>query len=90
MRFASIALALTLPVIVSGCSGDDSPQSTADCEAQVRAGDTVYTSYGFTERNAARHSVAERADCEDVGEDVAGSVFSENPQQVNTWSFPGY
>lgn len=91
MRFASVAIAFTLPVIVTGCSGDDGSQATADCSARVRADDIVYTSYGFTERNATKHSVAEQADCDDVGKDAAGSVFSgKDSKQVTTWSFPGY
>jgi Family of unknown function (DUF6281) len=87
-RFATISL--TLCFIVFGCSADGGSRSSGDCSTQVRAEGIVYTSYGYTERNASRHSVAERADCDDVGEDAAGSVFPEHPQQVITWSFRGY
>lgn len=34
--------------------------------------------------------MADRADCDDVGEDAAGSVFPDNPERVTTWSFRGY
>ena len=90
MRFAVVTISLTLSFTVSGCSGDGGRQTSDDCQAQLRADSIVYTSYGYAERNASKHSVAERADCHDVGEDAAGSVFPENPQQVTTWSFRGY
>lgn len=90
MRIAVVTTSLTLAFIVSGCSGDGGSQTSSDCSAQVRADGIVYTSHGYTERKASRHSVADQADCEDVGEDAAGSVFPEHPQQVTTWSFRGY
>lgn len=90
MRVATVAISLTLSFIVSGCSRDGRSQTESDCSAQVRADGIVYTSYGYTERKANRHSVADRADCDDVGEDATGSVFPEHPQQVTTWSFRGY
>jgi hypothetical protein len=90
MRVAVVATSLTLSVIVSGCSADGGSQTSSDCSAQVRADGIIYTSYGYTERKARRHSIADRADCNDVGEDPAGSVFLEHPQQVTTWSFRGY
>jgi translation initiation factor 2B subunit (eIF-2B alpha/beta/delta family) len=51
---------------------------------------TVYTSYGYTERKAAKHSTAEVADCEDAGQDAAGSVFPKSPRRVTTWAFSEY
>jgi hypothetical protein len=90
MRFAVVTIALTLSFLVSGCSGDGGSQGSSDCAAQVRADGIIYTSYGYTERKATEHSVADRADCDDVGEDAAGSVFPDRPQQVSTWSFRGY
>ena len=86
----AVAISLALSFIGSGCSGDGGSQTSSDCSAQVRADGIVYTSYGYTERAATRHSVADQADCDDVGEDAAGSVFPDNPQQVTTWSFRGY
>lgn len=90
MSIAVVAITLTLAFIVSGCSVDGGSQTSSDCSAQVRANGVVYASHGYTERTATRHSVADQADCEDVGEDAAGSVFPEHPQQVTTWSFRGY
>ena len=90
IRFAVVAISLTLSFAVAGCSGDGGRQTSGDCQAQVRADGIVYTSYGYTERNARKHAVAERADCHDVGKDAAGSVFPEKPQHVTTWSFRGY
>lgn len=76
------ALALT------GCSTHET--GVSDCTTQIRVGSTVYSSYGFVERRAIRHTSAERADCEDVGEDATGSVFPEVPDEVRTWTFPGF
>lgn len=90
MRHAGAAISLTLSFVVSGCSGDGRSQTTGDCQAQVRADGIVYTSYGYTERRASRHSVADRAECHDAGEDAAGSVFPEEPEQVTTWTFSRY
>lgn len=50
----------------------------------------MYASIGTTERRASRHASAERADCEDVGADAAGSVFPDDPDEVATWTFEGY
>ena len=94
MRTAVVVMSLTVAIIVSGCSGNGGPGgASSDCQAQVRADGIVYTSYGYTERKASRHSVADQAECHDVGtmEEVpAGSVFTDNPKQVTTWSFRGY
>lgn len=92
MRVVGVTVLLALCLIASGCSGDSGAgsEATGDCSAQVRVDGIVYTSYGYTERKASKHSVANRADCEDVGENAAGSVFPEHPEQVTTWSFRGY
>lgn len=87
VRIACVGL-LTV-IAVSGCSGSD-PQTSADCAAQVRVNGVVYTSYGITDRRAKKHSTAEQADCQDVGQDATGSVFPEQPHHVTTWEFPGY
>ena len=50
----------------------------------------VYTSHGMTDRRASEYSTAEEADCQDVGQDAAGSVSPEQPHHVTTWEFPGY
>lgn len=68
MRSAVVAISLTLTIVVSGCSGNGGPEgASSDCSEQVRADGVVYTSYGSTERKASRHSVADRAECHDVG-----------------------
>lgn len=90
MRVTVVAISLIVSSIVSGCSEDRGSPTSGDCSAQVRAGGITYTSDGYTDRKASRHAVADRAECEDVGEDSAGSVFPEHPQQVTTWSLRGY
>lgn len=84
-----VCASLVVLAALAGCS-DSGAQTSADCEAQVRVGDVVYTAIGTTERRAAPHASAERADCKDVGEDAAGSVFSEDPDEVATWAFDGH
>ena len=37
----------------SGC--EDRVTGAADCQRQVRVGDVVFTSYGYTQRMATRH-----------------------------------
>lgn len=90
IRFAAVAISLTLSFAVTGCSWDSGRQTSGECQAQVRDDGIVYTSFGYTERNARKHASAERTDCHDVGKDAAGSVFPEEPQHVTTWSFRGY
>lgn len=90
VRVAVGTVAVTLCLAMTGCAGSGGSQTSSDCSAQVRADGIVYTSYGHTEREASRHSVADRAECHDVGENAAGSVFPEHPEHVATWSFRGY
>lgn len=85
----SVALTtLAASLALVGCSTDE--PSTSDCTTQIKVGSTVYSSYGFVDRPAVRHTSAERADCEDVGEDARGSVFPAEPEQVMAWTFPGF
>ena len=56
----------------------------------MRVDGTIYTSYGHTERSAIRYSSADEADCEDVGQDAAGTAITEHPRQVTTWAFSGF
>lgn len=77
----------------AGCSaapGQPGPVATADCQTQVRLADQLYTGYGFTDRDATAHGVAEAADCHDVGKDAPGSVFPHDPRSVRVWSFAGH
>lgn len=81
-----------LLVLVAGCAqlGDHPGATAADCSAQVRVGDVVFTAYTATHRRATRYAEADRAECHDVGEGAAGSVFPADPQRVPTWRFDGY
>jgi hypothetical protein len=90
MTTAVPTVVVTLCLAVTGCAGSGGSETSSDCSAQVRADGIVYTSHGHTEREASKHSVADRAECHDVGENAAGSVFPEQPEQVTTWSFRGY
>ena len=90
MKAAVATVAVTLSLIGTGCAENSGSQTSSDCSAQVRADGIVYTSYGFTESSPTKFSLVEEADCEDVGQDAAGSVFSESPRTVMTWRFAGY
>lgn len=65
-------------------------QAAADCGAQIRRGEQVYTGYAYTDRVGVELGKAETAECHDVGEDAEGSVFSADPPQVTIWSVEGY
>lgn len=98
MRFTVGGAALMLCLTATSCSAQpgspasesDGAPSSGDCSAQVRVAGVVYTSYGYSHRPATKHSVGEVADCDDLGPDGAGSVFSDRPRQVTTWSFREY
>lgn len=90
MRTAIGTGAVTLALAVTGCAETGGSQTSADCQAQVRAKGIVYTSHGYTERAASKHASAEEADCADVGPEAAGSVFPETPRLVPTWKFADY
>ena len=82
-----IVLALT----AVGCSQEQQAGTTeADCSSQVRFQGVKYTSYGYTDRDATRHAVVDKAECHDEGKDAPGSVFPENPKRVAAWRFEGY
>ena len=85
-------LLVILPALLffAGGCGQQGSGATADCAAQIRVDDVVYTSYGFTRQPATEHGAAERAECDDVGSDPEGSVFPDDPATVSTWTFDGY
>jgi hypothetical protein len=90
VKVASMTTALALGLGLASCSADGESATSGDCQIQVGADGTSYTSYGHTRRSALRYSSADEADCEDVGEDADGSVFPEHPRQVTTWAFSGF
>ena len=80
---------LVIVAVMAGCSRTGS-QSSADCAAQIRVADVVYTSSGTTGWKDTRHGTADQAECHDLGKNAAGSVFPEVPAQVRTWTFEDY
>ena len=85
-----LVAALLLPACSTEQGAVDEPATAGDCTTQIRVGSTVYSSYGATERRARRHTKAERADCQDVGQNARGSVFPEQPELVTAWKIPTY
>jgi hypothetical protein len=96
-RLRPVAL-ICFVALASGCAtADGGKVSEVDgsvgagrCAPQIRLAGVVYTGYGYTERAATRHAVADEADCQDVGKDARGSVFPDDPRQVTTWTFKGF
>jgi len=91
----SAAVAGVLAVLattVTACAMDpaDSTGGEAECTPQVRLGNVIYTSYGYTDRQPKKFANAGEADCHDVGRDAPGSVFPAAPRQVAVWAFRGY
>jgi hypothetical protein len=90
MRLARVGpLVVAVALAATGCQANagGGRTSAADCTARVRVIEVVYASNGYTNRDATRLGVADRAVCHDVGEHPRGSVF---PERVRTWEFPGY
>jgi hypothetical protein len=83
------ALALVLGLLTSACDGLG-PGGSADCGTQIKVGDTVFSSYGYTNRDATEHGVALESVCEDVGADARGAVFTDESRRVTTFRFEGY
>lgn len=83
---------LTAPVLaallLAGCGSDG--EGSADCGSQVRLDGVVYTSHGFTQRGGERLGPVEVAECHDVGEDAPGSVFPDDPREVQAVRIPGH
>lgn len=88
---ASTAVGLAFAfATAAGCAGGQGHPAAADCNNQMRLGKRVYTSSGYTDRDATRFGEADEAECHDLGGDAPGSVFPDDPKQVTTWSFAGY
>ena len=87
----SVVTAAAVLVAVCATGGcENGGTVTADCQSQIRVGEAVFTSNGYTERNATKQGVADQAECHDVGDHAAGSVFPDHPLRVQTWRFDGY
>ncbi|RYC14835.1 DUF6281 family protein [Nocardioides zhouii] len=83
-------LPLCLVVVAATACSQAGSESSADCPDQVRLEGVVYTWNGVTSRDATRHASADRAECDDAGEDPEGLVFPDDPVEVQTWTFEGY
>ena len=75
-----------------GGGHDDKPPSSAsaDCNPQVRVNAVVYNGWSFIEKDGRRLGNADRASCDDNGQDSTGSYFADEPERVTVWSFDGY
>ncbi|QNN51972.1 DUF6281 family protein [Nocardioides mesophilus] len=91
LRVACVCVMTVAAAAVGGCSSDTGePTAAVDCSAQLRADGIVYTSHGYSDRQARKHASAEEAECQDVGSEAAGPVFPASPHTVTTWTFSGY
>jgi Family of unknown function (DUF6281) len=88
--FVRVACACLVTIVaLGGCAEREGQQASRDCSAQIRADGILYTSQGYTDREADKYSLANDGDCQDVGPDADGSV-QETSRQVATWTFRGY
>jgi hypothetical protein len=88
-----VAASVALLAVLAGCSADGSPDpapGTFDCAERIRFEGVTYSGRGYTEHDATRFAVADRAECHDTGPTPDGSVFEDDPEQVATWSFDDY
>lgn len=85
---------LTLMLVVAGCASDSAPQpppvTTADCTQRIRVHGVVYSGYGHTDHEATELGTADQAECHDMGPSPEGSVFEDDPSQVDIWAFDRY
>jgi hypothetical protein len=86
---------LLLGLATSACTGPvgagpAGSAGSADCTTKIRAEGTVFSSYGFTRRDATRNGLAQESVCEDVGARARGSVFTAESRQVATYRIDGY
>jgi len=82
-----VAAAVLACVPLSACGGSPD-QVSADCTNLVRLDGRVYEGRGYTDRAAAALGPVEQAACYDTGPDPQGSVFPQDPDLVQAWSFP--
>ncbi len=80
-------LALLAGASLTACGGDT--EVAGDCAPAVRLDGVVYIEQGDTQQPAERFGTAERAWCDDIGDD-AGIFFTDDGEQVPVWSFPGH
>lgn len=88
--FRGLVLALVLIISACASSGGEGAAVAADCASQIRLGDVVYTSHGYSDHDATRYGAVDTAECHDVGRNAPGSVFLEDPRQVTAWTFEAY
>lgn len=88
MRSPLICALVVLATALAGCS--EAGETNADCGQQIRLDGAVYTGWSATTTDAERFGDAERASCDDNGEDAEGSYFSDEPESVTVWSLEGY
>jgi hypothetical protein len=75
----------------AGSVASEKPQGSADCTTQIRFRGVTYSSYGYPDREPSDLFVdADQASCHDTGAKPAGSVFAENPPQVEALAIHGY
>ena len=86
------AAAAVLALLLAGCAGSThAPEGAFECVPQIRLEGVIYTGYGYTDREATKQwGKADEAACDDAGSDAAGSVFLDNPKQVEVWTFADY
>lgn len=92
MRTVVLSLVLLIGLLTSACDGPVTPEpvGTRDCTTRIKADGIVFSSYGATRHHASKHGVALEAECEDVGADARGSVFTDRSRTVTIYRIDGY
>lgn len=74
---------------MNGCTSDRGAES-ADCTPQIRVGETTYSLRFYSDRPAESHAAGDDSECHDNGRNAPGTIFADDPRQVETWTFAGY
>lgn len=74
--------------LVAGCGGAPA-QSAGDCAQAIRKDGAVYVERGFTDLPATPAGHADTSECADNGEQPRGVYFTDEPAQLDVWSFEG-
>ena len=86
-------MAATVAFLLAGCaSSTKAPEGSVayECTSQIRSHGVIYSGYGYSEQEATSLGTADEAVCHDVGRNAPGSVFPDDPHQVEVWTFAGY
>ncbi|MFN8195642.1 MAG: hypothetical protein U0R80_15325 [Nocardioidaceae bacterium] len=89
-RVAATAIALGLGAAGCGAIPVQRSVGSADCAVWIRADGVVFEQAGVSRQPARHHGVAVESECEDVGPDARGVVFTDESRRLTTYRFVGF